>query len=86
MADIVIYTKPTCPFCLKAKKLLQEKNLTFKEIDASGEKREEMRQRANGRNTFPQIFINEKHIGGCDDLYNLENSGKLEEILKSKNI
>lgn len=81
---IVIYTKSTCPFCAKAKKLLHSKNVSFEEISIDGQSdlREEMVKRASGRTTVPQIFINDRHIGGCDDLYALEAQGKLDPILK----
>ncbi len=71
---IEIYTTTTCPYCVKAKKLLQKKGLVFDEIDVSNdsELREKMVEQAQGRRTVPQIFINDHPIGGCDDLYALE--------------
>lgn len=83
MADITIYTKPYCPYCIRAVSLLEKKGVEFTEIEASHdpEKRQEMIQRANGRATFPQIFIGERHIGGCDDMMALEYDGKLDELL-----
>lgn len=80
---IEIYTKPTCPYCIKAKALLSDKGMTFTESSISDkpELREEMIKRAAGRTTAPQIFINNQHIGGCDDLYALENANKLNPLL-----
>ena len=73
MANIEIYTKATCPFCIRAKALLNSKGVTFNElpIDGDAAKREDMIQRS-GRTTVPQIFIDAQHIGGCDDLYALD--------------
>ncbi len=85
MAKIEIYTTPICPYCARAKGLLEDKGVGFQEIDVfmdSGQ-RETMRERAGGRNTVPQIFIDGKHIGGCDDLVALERSGRLDPLLKS---
>jgi len=84
MADIVLYTKSWCPFCKRAKALLAEKAADFTEIDIEEqpEKREEMTKRTAGKTSVPQIFINGKHIGGCDDLYALEEAGKLNALLK----
>jgi len=81
--EITIYTTRTCPYCRAAKDLLAKKNLPFKEIPVDGdpEGRELMTQRANGRTTVPQIFFNDEHIGGCDDLQELAWSGKLEMLL-----
>ena len=83
MADVTIYTKPYCPYCIRAVSLLEKKGVEFTEIEASTdpEKRQEMIQRANGRATFPQIFIGERHIGGCDDMMALEYDGKLDALL-----
>lgn len=83
MADIDIYTIRYCPFCADAKELLTRKGAAFHEIDASGDRelRKEMIARANGRSTFPQIFIGETHVGGCDDLYALDEEGKLDPLL-----
>lgn len=83
MAKIIIYTKEVCPYCNKAKALLQRKNAQYQEIKVdSDEIKQEMIKKANGRMTVPQIFINDIHIGGCDDLYAMEAEGKLDEILK----
>lgn len=70
MKNVEIYTTPTCPYCIAAKKLLGEKEVVYREIDVSGdpEARKIMRARANGGHTVPQIFIDDVPIGGCDDL------------------
>ncbi len=85
MAKIEIYTTKICPFCHAAKSLLQQKQQVYEEIDVSQnqELRAAMSKRAQGRNTVPQIFINDIHIGGCDDLYALDARGGLDEHLKS---
>ena len=83
MAEIIIYTTKVCPYCVKAKMLLQKKNAKYQETDASDDKvREDMIVKAGGKRTVPQIFINGKHIGGCDDLYALESKGELDSLLK----
>lgn len=84
MKNIEIYTTPTCPYCVAAKRLFAEKKKDFTEFNVSGdpEKREEMMTRANGRRTVPQIFIEGEHIGGADDLYQLEALGRLDSLLK----
>ena len=83
MAHVTIYTKPYCPYCIRAVSLLEKKGVEFNEIEAAfdPEKRQEMIQRSNGRATFPQIFIGERHIGGCDDMMALEYDGKLDALL-----
>ena len=83
MAKVEIYTKTFCGFCVRARHLLEAKGVKFEEyvIDGGGPKREEMIQRANGRTTVPQIFIDGCHVGGCNDLYDLEREGKLNELL-----
>ncbi len=83
MPKIEIYTKFTCGFCFRAKSLLEGKNVPFEEYDITmgGPKLEEMIQRANGGSTVPQIFINDQHIGGFDDLAALEQAGKLDALL-----
>lgn len=80
---VEIYTKTTCGFCVRAKKLLEMKKVPFEEypVDFGGEKKAEMVERAGGRMTVPQIFIDGKHVGGCDDLMNLEYQGRLDELL-----
>jgi glutaredoxin 3 len=83
VAKVEIYTKFTCGYCHRAKALLKQKGADLEEIsvDLGGPKKQEMIQRANGRMTVPQIFIDGKHVGGCDDLFELEDSGKLDELL-----
>lgn len=85
MARVEIYTKFLCPYCSRAKKLLADKGVAFEEYDITmgGEKRAEMLQRANGRHTVPQIFINDSHVGGSDDLAELERDGRLDPLLAS---
>lgn len=85
MPSITIYTKSWCPYCSAAKNLLTEKGVDFTEIDIekTPEARAEMIQKANGRTTVPQIFIGEKHVGGCDDLYALDDRGQLEPLLQA---
>lgn len=82
MANIDIYTKATCPFCHRAKALLTAKGAAFHEIaiDGDAQKREEMIARS-GRTTVPQIFIGDRHVGGCDDLYALDAQGGLDPLL-----
>ena len=83
MAQVTIYTKPYCPYCIRAVSLLEKKGVEFTEIEAAfdPEKRAEMMQRS-GRATFPQIFIGGQHIGGCDDMLALEREGKLDPLLQ----
>ena len=82
MKKVVIYSKDICPYCTKAKNLLQRKGVEFEEIKiTSDELREEMIKKSNGRMTVPQIFIDDYHVGGCDDLYALESEGKLNKLL-----
>lgn len=80
---IEIYTTQICPYCIKAKNLLIKKELKFTEIDVSNDAqaRTDLMDKAEGRRTVPQIFINDKPIGGCDDLYALEASGDLDKLL-----
>ena len=80
---VEIYTKSFCPYCWRAKSLLEAKGVEYQEIavDFGGEVRQVMIQRASGRSTVPQIFIGEVHIGGCDDLMALERDGKLDRLL-----
>jgi glutaredoxin 3 len=82
-ANVEIYTWQTCPFCIRAKILLWWKGVNFTEykIDGDGSARMKMAERANGRRTVPQIFINNQHIGGCDELYSLDSQGKLDPLL-----
>lgn len=83
MADVVLYTKPGCPYCTAAKSLLRKKGVDFTDIVASNdpEKKAEMIQRSGGRTTFPQIFIDGKHIGGSDDIHALDARGGLDPLL-----
>ncbi|WP_247218156.1 glutaredoxin 3 [Synechococcus sp. C9] len=83
--NVEIYTWRTCPFCIRAKALLNRKGVPFTEyaIDGDETARTKMAERAGGRRSVPQIFINGQHIGGCDDLYNLERSGELERLLQA---
>jgi glutaredoxin 3 len=83
MAAVDIYTIMYCPYCADAKELLSSKGVSVHEIDASGNReiRQQMIERANGRSTFPQIFIGDTHVGGCDDLYALDAAGKLDPLL-----
>ncbi|MBC7167902.1 glutaredoxin 3 [Phenylobacterium sp.] len=85
MTQVTIYTKPYCPYCIRALSLLEKKGVEFTEIEAAfdPEKRREMNERSGGRNTFPQIFIGERHIGGCDDMMALEQQGKLDALLQA---
>jgi glutaredoxin 3 len=83
MSNVTIYTKPYCPYCIRAVDLLEKKGVAFTEIEAAfdPDKRQEMVKRAGGRATFPQIFIGERHIGGCDEMMALERSGQLDPLL-----
>ena len=83
MNKVEIYTKGHCPYCHRAKALLTQKGVSFEEykIDVQPELRAEMIQRANGGFTVPQIFINDQHIGGCDDMFALESQSKLDPLL-----
>lgn len=83
MAQVTIYTKAYCPYCVRAKALLSQKGIQFDEmkIDEQPELRPAMIERANGRTTVPQIFIGDTHVGGCDDLFALEAAGTLNSML-----
>jgi glutaredoxin 3 len=83
MAEIEIYTQPWCPFCARAVSLLRGKGVTFREIDAAHgtPEREEAIRRSGGRTTVPQIFIDGRSIGGCDELLALDRAGKLDALL-----
>ena len=83
LAEVVIYTKPGCPYCAMAEALLAKKGVDYTEIVASNdpEKKQEMIQRSGGRMTFPQIFIDGKHVGGSDDLHALDRKGELDALL-----
>lgn len=83
MPPVTIYTKAFCPYCHDAKDLLRAKKVAFDEIPVDGDRaaQTKMAQRANGRATVPQIFIGDRHVGGCDDLYALEQKGQLDVLL-----
>lgn len=83
MQPVEIYTSPLCGFCHAAKRLLTQKGIAFSEVDVLAEpsRRSEMMDRAGGRHTVPQIFVGEIHVGGCDDLFDLERAGKLDSLL-----
>jgi len=80
---VVIYTKSFCPYCHSAKDLLRQKGAAFEEIRVDGDRAAQaaMAARAGGRSTVPQIFIGADHVGGCDDLYALDNEGRLDALL-----
>ena len=84
MSDVTIYTRQLCGFCSAAKNLLKKKGVDFTEHDAtfSPDLRKEMIQRSQGGSTFPQIFVGDIHVGGCDDLMAMERAGKLDKLLK----
>jgi glutaredoxin 3 len=83
-ANVEIYTWASCPFCIRAKRLLSGKGVTFTEYSVDGDEkaRSAMAQRANGRRSVPQIFIDNQHVGGCDDIHELEAEGKLDALLE----
>jgi glutaredoxin 3 len=83
MASVVIYTRDFCGYCARAKALFDSKGVAYVEHNASSEPamRQEMIGRSNGGTTFPQIFINDRHVGGCDDLHALDRAGKLDPLL-----
>ena len=83
MPPVTIYTKAWCPYCLAAKQLLGQKGVAFTEFEITREpgRRQEMMQKSGGRSTVPQIFIGERHVGGCDDLYALDSRGELDRLL-----
>lgn len=85
MAHVTIYTKDYCPYCVRAKSLLNSKAVQFEEIqiDRQPERRPEMIERAKGRTTVPQIFIGDRHVGGCDDLVALDAAGGLDALLSA---
>ena len=86
MVEVTIYTRMMCGYCSAAKRLLDSKGVAYVEHDASfsPDLRQEMMRRANGRSTFPQIFIGDMHVGGCDDLHALEREGRLDALLAGK--
>ncbi len=83
MAEVELYTTMYCPYCTRARALLQRKSVAFVDIDIAEQpgRRDEMIRRSGGRATVPQIFINHEHIGGCDDLVALDRAGKLDAKL-----
>ncbi|MBX5453916.1 MAG: glutaredoxin 3 [Acidobacteriia bacterium] len=83
MVDVEIYTQPWCPYCARAKRLLEKKGIEYREISAphGSPERAEAIARSGGRTTVPQIFINGRHIGGCDDLFALDEAGELDPLL-----
>lgn len=83
MPQVEIYTTPICPFCMRAKMLLQKKGVTFDEIDVlvDYDRRQEMARRSDGATSVPQIFIDGQHIGGCDELYELDFDDELDPLL-----
>ena len=84
MQPVVIYTKATCPYCHAAKALLTRKGATFEEVGVDGDRAAQaaMAEKAGGRSTVPQIFVGGRHVGGCDDLYDLDAAGELDPLLK----
>jgi len=83
MPPVTIYTTSWCPYCAAAKELLDQKGVSFTEIDVerTAGARQEMSAKAGGRTSVPQIFIGERHVGGCDDLYALDHRGELDRML-----
>lgn len=83
MANVTIYTRQMCGFCVAAKRLLDQKGVSYEEIDATfdQDRRAEMMERSNGGRTFPQIFVGDVHVGGCDELYALDRKGGLDPLL-----
>jgi glutaredoxin 3 len=83
-SNVEIYTWRTCPFCIRAKELLKEKGVEFTEyaIDGDEAARSKMAQRSGGRRSVPQIFIDDQHVGGCDDIHDLDARGELDALLK----
>ena len=83
MAEIEMYTTEVCPYCVRAKQLFKKKGVEYREIDVSHDDalRDTMVKRAGGKRTVPQIFINDRHIGGCDELYALDRQGGLDPLL-----
>lgn len=84
MQNVVIYSKAYCPYCQRAKMLLDQKGVQYQEFDLMQQPdlKQEMVQRANGSTTVPQIFIGDTHVGGCDDLFAMESANKLDGLLK----
>ncbi len=84
MSEVVLYTRKFCGYCSAAKSLLKSKGVKFKEFDGTFDVKvkQEMVKKSNGGNTFPQIFIGDEHVGGCDELHALDRSGNLDSMLK----
>ncbi|MGB2926582.1 MAG: glutaredoxin 3 [Limnothrix sp.] len=82
-ANVEIYTWTYCPFCIRAKRLLDSKGVQYEEycIDGDNQAREKMTERTDGASSLPQVFINDQHVGGCDDLHALDAQGRLESLL-----
>lgn len=85
MAKIIVYSSDHCPYCVKAKSLLERKGAEFEEINVTNDDqaRQALVEKSGGLRTVPQIFINETHIGGCDDLYALDKKGELDPLLQA---
>jgi glutaredoxin 3 len=85
MSKVTIYTTPICPYCMRAKRLLKDKGATIEEIDVfmNSDARAQMEEKSGGRRTVPQIFVGETHVGGCDELYALEDDGGLDPLLNA---
>ncbi|MDX2155988.1 MAG: glutaredoxin 3 [Hyphomicrobiaceae bacterium] len=85
MSKVTIYSSAYCPYCMMAKRLLDRKGISYEEVSVDGRPgvRAEMRRKAGGRNTVPQIWIGNRHIGGCDDLHALDEAGGLDPLLAS---
>jgi glutaredoxin 3 len=85
MRKVTIYTTPLCPYCVRAKHLLKKKGVSYEEVDVfmDSDARDAMEMKSGGSRTVPQIFVGDKHVGGCDDLYALENAGKLDTLLNA---
>jgi glutaredoxin 3 len=85
MSRVRIYTTPICGYCYRAKSLLRKKGAEFEEVDVflDADARQEMEARANGRHTVPQIFIGDRHVGGCEELYALDQAGELDTLLSA---
>ena len=86
MPHVEIYSSMLCPYCHQAKRLLKSKGVAFEEVDVmlSPGRRKEMMERASGRHTVPQIFVDDRHVGGCDDLYELDARGDLDRLLRGE--
>ena len=85
MSKVTIYTTPICPYCMRAKHLLKKKGVNYEEVDVfmDADARDGMEAKSGGYRTVPQIFVDDRHIGGCDDLYALESEGKLDPLLNA---